>query len=157
MGGRERATKLMPITEVKNALSCVVNAVHGNETRGIIAKRGVPVAAIVSAADLDRLVRNEHERDERFKVIDRMREAFKDVPDEEIEREADRAVAEIRGKVAEPQEHEQESEDFWAIIDRAREAFKDAPPEKIEREIDRIIAQMRAKNRAAREAMAATG
>jgi len=34
--------------------------------------------------------------DERFAVIDRMREAFKDVPPEEIAREADRSVAEAR-------------------------------------------------------------
>ena len=39
-------------------------------------------------------------REERFRVIDRVREAFKDVPSEEIEREVDRALAELRGKTA---------------------------------------------------------
>jgi nicotinamidase-related amidase len=38
----------------------------------------------------------DRERDERFAVIDRMREAFKDVSPEEIEREADRSVAAAR-------------------------------------------------------------
>ena len=156
MGNQERVTETKAISEVKNALSEVVNAVGCHETRLVIEKRGSPVAAIVSAADLDRLVRYEHERDERFKLIDRMRESFKDVPDEEIEREADRAVAEIRGKIPTTRE-QQEPGDLWAVVARMREAFKDVPPEEIERETDRIIGRIRADNRAAREAMAATG
>jgi hypothetical protein len=40
----------------------------------------------------------EQEREERFKVIDRAREAFQDVPDEEIEREVDRIIARLRAE-----------------------------------------------------------
>ncbi len=36
------------------------------------------------------------DRRERFKILDRMREAFKDVPAEEIEREVNRAYAEVK-------------------------------------------------------------
>ena len=91
--------RTMAISEVENALSSVVAAVSRNETRVILEQDGSPVAAIISAADLEQLARYELARAERFKVIDELREAFKDVPDEEIEREADRAVAEIRGKI----------------------------------------------------------
>ena len=62
----------------------------------LIEKSGAPVAAIISAADLDRFVLYEQQRAERFNVIDAMREAFKDVPPEEIERETDRIIARIR-------------------------------------------------------------
>lgn len=96
---RENATKTMKISEVQEALSGVVAAVSRNEARVILEQDGSPVAAIISAADLEQLARYEQARAERFRVIDELREAFKDVPDEEIEREADRAVAEIRGKI----------------------------------------------------------
>jgi len=40
----------------------------------------------------------ERARTERFKALDATREAFKDVPDEELEREANRGVLEARLK-----------------------------------------------------------
>ena len=50
------------------------------------------------SADLERLVRLDRERAEAFKVIDELREAFKDIPAEEIERATDRIVARIRAE-----------------------------------------------------------
>jgi prevent-host-death family protein len=40
----------MRITDVKNALSSLVNKVCRKETRVLVKKRGIPVAAIVSAS-----------------------------------------------------------------------------------------------------------
>ena len=99
MEDQGNSTKTMAITEVREAFASVVAAVSRNEGRVILEQDGSPVAAIISATDLEQLARYELARAERFKVIDELREAFKDVPDEEIEREADRAVAEIRGKI----------------------------------------------------------
>lgn len=89
---REQApmTQTMKISDVKNRLSSLVNAVYRKETRVLVEKSGIPVAALVSVDDLKRLSQLEREREERFAVIDRMREAFQDVPPEEIERETDR-------------------------------------------------------------------
>jgi prevent-host-death family protein len=103
MGRRVRATKIVKISALKNVLSRVVNAVSNDEHRVLIEKNGVPVAAIVSVSDLKRLVdhdrRNRDQEDEdSWAVVDRMREAFKDVPDEEIERETDRIIARIRAE-----------------------------------------------------------
>lgn len=103
MGHRGRATKLIKISALKNSLSRVVNAVSNDEARVLVEKNGVPVAAIVSVSDLRKLVdierlnRNQEDEDP-WAVIDRMREAFKDVPDEEIERETDRIIARIRAE-----------------------------------------------------------
>ncbi len=84
------------LTEVTNTLSNLVNEISRNETRVLVEKDGLPVAAIISIADFQRLAQLETERDERFAVIDRMREAFSDVPPEEIAREAERSVAAAR-------------------------------------------------------------
>lgn len=89
-------TQTMKISDVKNTLSSLVNQVYRQQTRVLVEKSGIPVAAIISADDLARFAQLEREREERFAVIDRMREAFRDVPPEEIEREAERSVAAAR-------------------------------------------------------------
>jgi prevent-host-death family protein len=102
---REQApmTQTMKISDVKNTLSRLVNQVYRKETRVLVEKSGIPVAAIISADDLKRFAQLEREREERFAVIDRMREAFADVPPEEIEREAQRSVVEARERLRQRQ------------------------------------------------------
>ncbi|MBA2597007.1 MAG: type II toxin-antitoxin system Phd/YefM family antitoxin [Chloroflexia bacterium] len=95
----ELMTQTMKISDVKNTLSSVVDQVYRKEIRVLVEKSGIPVAAIISADELKRFTQLEREREERFAVIDRMREAFKDVPPEEIEREADRSVTEARERL----------------------------------------------------------
>jgi prevent-host-death family protein len=92
----QNQTMKMTISELKRQLSPVINAVHRKETRVLIEKSGVPVAALVSVEDLERLTTWDRERDEHFAVIDRMRAAFRDVPPEEIEREAERSLTAAR-------------------------------------------------------------
>jgi hypothetical protein len=40
----------------------------------------------------------DEQREKAFEIIDRMREAFKDVPEDEIEREVEKAIAEVRAE-----------------------------------------------------------
>jgi prevent-host-death family protein len=89
-------TQTMKISVVKKNLSSVVNEVYRKETRVLVEKSGIPVAAIISAEDLRRFSQLEREREERFAVIDRVREAFADVSPEEIEAETDRIIARNR-------------------------------------------------------------
>lgn len=89
-------TQTLKASDVRSNWSQLLNKVFKEQTRVIVEKSGIPIAAVISADDLARLTRFEEERNERFKVLDRMREAFKDIPDEEIERQVDRAVAEVR-------------------------------------------------------------
>lgn len=91
-------TETMKISEVKQQLNRLVNRVYRHETRVMVEKSGIPVAGIVSAEDLRRLNRLDHERAERFKVLEEFGEAFKDVPAEELEREVARALAEVRAE-----------------------------------------------------------
>jgi prevent-host-death family protein len=94
------ATETMNLAEVRDQLTGLVNRVRRKEARVLVEESGVPVAAIVSPEDLRRLDQLDEEREADFAVVDELREAFKDVPAEEIEREADRAIAEARAKEA---------------------------------------------------------
>ena len=85
-------TRTMKISTVRGQLNNLVNEVYRKETRVIVEKSGIPVAGIVSAEDLKRLDQLDQDRAARFAVIDDVRDAFADVPDEEIERETDRIL-----------------------------------------------------------------
>jgi prevent-host-death family protein len=85
----------MKISSVRAELNTLVNQVYRYETRVVIEKSGLPVAALVSADDLARLNRLDAERAEGFAVIDAMRAPFKDVPSDELEREAEKAQPEM--------------------------------------------------------------
>jgi prevent-host-death family protein len=100
MIGQEPARRTLKISDVKARLSSLVNEVYRKETRVLIEKAGIPVAALVSIEDLERLARLDKERAERRQVLESMREPFRGVPAEEIERETEKAVAEVRAEMA---------------------------------------------------------
>jgi prevent-host-death family protein len=96
MTKREPQTETMKISDVKATLSSLVNTVYRGETRVLIEKSGIPVAALVSADDLARLERLDREWDEHTQAMERFSAAFSGVPVAEIEAEIDRIVADIR-------------------------------------------------------------
>jgi len=96
MRENEPMTQTLKASEARQQFSQLLNQVFRKQTRVIVERSGIPVAAIVSADDLRRLKQYDQERAQRFQVLDQMREAFKDVPAEEIEREVARAVEEVR-------------------------------------------------------------
>lgn len=92
----EIMTQIMKASDVRQHWSKLLNQVFRKEVRVLVEKSGIPVAAIVSAEDLKRLARLEEELRRDFTILDEMREAFKDVPPEEIEREVSRAISQVR-------------------------------------------------------------
>lgn len=92
----ELAVETVTASQVRQQLGRILSRVSRHEARAIIEEGGIPLAAIVSTQDLERLNRYDQERAERFAVVDRMREAFKDVDPSEIEREVEAALAEVR-------------------------------------------------------------
>lgn len=92
-------TQTMKISDVKQQINRLANEVFRNESRILVEKSGIPVAAIVSTEDLRRLERLDRERTERFKVLDEFAAAFADQTDEQIERETAKAVAEVRAEM----------------------------------------------------------
>lgn len=101
MREREPMTQTMKASEARQQFSQLLNQVFRGETRVVVEKSGIPVAAIISAQDLEQLARFEAQREKDFAVIDEIRAAFKDVPDEELEREVARAVADARARLRE--------------------------------------------------------
>ena len=100
MREREPMTQTIKSSDARQQWSQLLNKVFRKETRVIVEKSGIPVAAIISAGDLERLNQLEAQRAEHFKIIDEMRAAFADVPDEELEREVDKALTQVRAEKA---------------------------------------------------------
>lgn len=98
MPQREPVTETMKASDARQNFSQVLNDVFRGEKRVLVEKSGIPVAGIVSARDLERLRDLDEQRERDFAVIDVIRDAFANVPDEEIEREVARAVASARRK-----------------------------------------------------------
>ena len=101
MAEREPMTRTINVTEARQKWSELLNKVFRSRSRFIVEKSGIPVAAIISAQDLERFNRWEARRQERFKVLEEMGEPFKDVPPEEIEREVTKALTEVREEMRE--------------------------------------------------------
>jgi|SRR3989338_4744707 len=88
--------QVMKASDVRKEWSQLLNSVFKDQKRVIVEKSGIPVAAVISAEDLERFVQLENIREERFKALDKMREAFKNVPAEQLEQEVNKAVNEVR-------------------------------------------------------------
>ncbi len=91
-------TKLMKLTEARAHFSEIVAEVHRDGTRVDITKAGIPVATIISTSDMERFKRLEAEREKDFAILDEIGASLVDVPWEEIEAQADRAVAKLRAE-----------------------------------------------------------
>lgn len=98
MPERKPERQTVSVAEAGRRFAPLLDRVAGRETRMIVERDGVAVAAIVPIADLRTIDRLEAERDAEFAVLERIGAAFRTVPDEEIEREVDRAVADVRAE-----------------------------------------------------------
>jgi prevent-host-death family protein len=101
----KRTNKVVKATEARDQLPQILNSVYRGQGRVVIERSGIPVAAIVSPQDLAALNRMDHQREELAGVLAEMREAFRDVPQEEIEAETHKAVAEVRAQMRAEREH----------------------------------------------------
>lgn len=98
MRKQEPAIRTINASAARQQWSELLNKVFRRETRVVVEKSGIPVAAIIAADDLQRLMRLEAERAEDFKILEEIGTAFKEVAPEEMERAVDRAVAEARAE-----------------------------------------------------------
>ena len=96
MDGRDPVVQKMQAAEVCANWSALVDKVSRGETQVVVEEGGRAVVAIISARDLERFRQLRADRRERFKALHATWAAFEDVPDEELEREVERALAEVR-------------------------------------------------------------
>lgn len=97
MGEREPMTKTMKASDARQRFSQLLNQVFRGESRILVEKSGIPVAAIVSAADLERLRQMEMEGEE-AKALARMRSAFAGRTEQQIVQDVARVVEEVRAE-----------------------------------------------------------
>jgi prevent-host-death family protein len=96
MQPRTRTAATMKISEVKSRLNSLVNEIYRNETRILVEKSGIPVAAIVPIADARRLARLDELDREAREILEAMRAPFDDIAAEEIEQQTERIIADMR-------------------------------------------------------------
>ena len=89
-------TQTLKASDVRSNWSQLLNQVFRGETEVVVEKSGIPVAAIVSAQDYQKLQQIKQARERDFAVLDRMRAAFRGQTDEEIEKNVNEAVKEVR-------------------------------------------------------------
>jgi prevent-host-death family protein len=87
MGQYDPLRQTMKLSEVRQQFSPLVNAVFRGETRVIVEKNGLAVAALVPISDLKHMDELEAERKRDFAVVDELREMFRGLSEEEFERE----------------------------------------------------------------------
>jgi prevent-host-death family protein len=96
MATHEPPTRAIDAEDAKRSWSETLSDVARTGKRIVVEQDGVAVAAIVSVRDLERLKQLDAERNERFKVFERIGAAFAHETEEESERFAALALAEVR-------------------------------------------------------------
>ncbi len=89
-------TQVMKSSEVRQQWSQLLNSVFREQTRVVVEKSGIPIAAVISNEELKRFIQLDEQRKKRFKALDKMREAFKGVPAKKLEQEINKAIDEVR-------------------------------------------------------------
>lgn len=96
MPERKPMTQTLNITETRQQLSQLINRVFRRQTRVIVEKSGIPVAAIISAEDLERLTQLEAERAERFKILDEIRARNQGLDPSQVEQDVQDEIDAMR-------------------------------------------------------------
>ena len=96
MGEHEPLTRTLDASEARHQWSELLDTVSRRETRVIVQKGGIPVAALVSAEDLERLTRMDTEREARWQIVDEIHARNHDKNPDEVERDVAEALAEVR-------------------------------------------------------------
>lgn len=91
-------TQVMKASDARAKWSQLLNKVFRDQTRVVVEKSGIPVAAVISAEELERFTKLEEQRERNFAVLDEIGEKFKDVSVGEIEREVNKALAKMRSR-----------------------------------------------------------
>lgn len=95
----ESRTKTVKASEARQHFAELVNEVFKEGTRVVVEKSGVPVAVLVSARELPTLERSDRDPAEFMEALAAIRAPFKDIPPDKLQREIDKAVAEVRAEM----------------------------------------------------------
>lgn len=86
------------VSETRKHLSETLDRVHRREARVVVEKSGIPVGAIVSMDDLEQLRQIDQKRFRLFEAMANIARHFEDIPEDELEREVEKAIAEVKAE-----------------------------------------------------------
>lgn len=89
-------TQILKASEVRSNWSQILNKVFREETEVVVEKSGIPVAAIVSAQDYQKLQQIKKMRERNFAVINEIRAVFQDQKPEDVEKSVNEAIIQVR-------------------------------------------------------------
>ena len=92
---KQRRTETMNVSESRRQYSEILNRIYRDEEQVIIEKNGIPVAAIVPMSVVRDAELTEERRAELRAAFEATRAEFRDIPPDEIEREIEKAIAEV--------------------------------------------------------------
>lgn len=92
-------TQAVDVSDVRDEIDGLVDRVKRGEARILLEKKGVPMAMIISLEEWREIEESKRRRQDPFAILDEVGAAFKDVPLGELEREAEKAVAEVRAEM----------------------------------------------------------
>ena len=98
MPDQKPITRTMKASQAQHEWSRLLSQVSRRETRVVVEEDGVPVAAIVSTQDLERLQEFEQQRQQDLATLRASQTGFKNEPVDDVERQIAKALAEIRGQ-----------------------------------------------------------
>lgn len=89
------AAKVIPAVEARIHLGEIMKRSFKKGERFIVEKAGIPMIAILSADEYTRLIQ---EREEQFKIFDKIRSKVPNVTAEEVKKDVRKAIQAIRKK-----------------------------------------------------------
>ena len=91
-------TETMNVSEARRQFSDVLNRVRRREARVVVEKSGIPVGAMVSMADFERIKRADEDRERLLEVMASIAEGFEGIPEDELEAEVGKAIEEVEAE-----------------------------------------------------------
>ncbi|MBU4305360.1 MAG: type II toxin-antitoxin system Phd/YefM family antitoxin [Candidatus Omnitrophica bacterium] len=89
--------KIIPAVEARVHLGEIMKRAFKKGERFIVEKAGIPMIAILNADEYARVIQ---EREERFKIFDKIRAKVPDMPAKEVENDVSKAIQSVRRKHA---------------------------------------------------------
>lgn len=90
--------EVMSASAVRQHFGEVVNRVARGEGRVIVEKNGAPAVGLVTMQDVRRLRKQDDEVVARRALLDDFKALFEGIPDDELERETEKAIEEVRAE-----------------------------------------------------------
>ena len=85
--------KTIPAVEARVHLGKIMKEAFKKGKHFIVEKSGIPMVAILSADEYTKLIQ---EREERFKILDRIKAKIPDIPSKELEEDVNQTIRKVR-------------------------------------------------------------